>query len=81
MQGQQAQSANIGSENDEDGNSETSSDEEDDDEGGVQATQGYNPADYANLQVLLLFARACLQSGFVGDNKSRGLKCSELIEG
>jgi len=48
---QGAQSAHIGSGEEDEGNSETSSDEEDDEEG-VQATQGYNPADYANLQVI-----------------------------
>ena len=45
------QSAHIGSGEEDEENSETSSEEEEDEEGGVQATQGYNAADYANLQV------------------------------
>ena len=49
----QAQSAHIASadEEEEEENSETSSEEEEEEEGGVQATQGYSAADYANLQV------------------------------
>ena len=56
-----AQSVTVASGDDdeeEEDNSETSSEEEEEEEGGVQATQGYNAADYANLQVGMHQTRA-----------------------
>lgn len=71
---QGAQRANIGSGEEDEGNSDTSSDD-DEEEDGVQAAQGYNPADYANLQVMSYLSDWRYRSGGPGEEEHATSLC------